>query len=345
MIALTDIERNELRARQRREKNNQLYIRLTVILMLDSGLTIPQIENSLGIDQTTINRYIHKYEDIGLAKYLTLNYVGYEGKLTATELTQLDKELQEYLYINTYEVIDYIKRTFKKTYTPSGVSVLLNRLGFSYKKTKHEPSKGDSAKQAEFLDKMMAILNEIEQKPNTSVAYFVDAVHPQHNTRSDYAWIKKGQECAILANAGRKRLNINGALNPHDVTDIAIDEADRIDQESMKRLIVKLVEKNAFKGIKDIFLFHDNARYYYAKELREWLEQNYPSVKQVFLPPYSPNLNLIERLWKFMKKQIINYDFYPTFIEFKNKVLDFFDDLNPYKKKLKSLLTLNFHIA
>jgi transposase len=144
------------------------------------------------------------------------------------------------------------------------------------------------------------------------------------------------------ANAGRKRLNINGALNAHDVTDVAIDEADRIDQESMKRLIVKLVDKNPFK---DIYLFHDNARYYYAKELREWLFQNYPSVNQIFLPPYSPNLNLIERLWKFLKKYIINYDFYPTFKEFKHKVLNFFDDIEQCKQKLESLLTLNFHIA
>lgn len=342
MIRLTDIERSDLRKRQREEKNKQLYIRITVLLMLDSQLSIAQIETSLGIDQTTINRYIHAYEDMGLVKYLTLNYVGYEGKLTPPEIAQLDKELQDYLYINTYEVIEYIKTQFGKTYTPSGASVLLHRMGFTYKKTKHEPSKADTAKQTAFLSEMTTLLDEIEQNQEASVAYFVDAVHPQHNTRADYAWIKKGQEAAVPANAGRKRLNINGALNPHDVTDVVIDEADRIDQESMKRLIIQLVDKNPFK---DIYLFHDNARYYYAKELREWLVQNYPSVKQIFLPPYSPNLNLIERLWKFLKKHIINYDFYPTFKEFKNKVLGFFDNIRLYKKDLQSLLTINFHIA
>lgn len=342
MIVLTDIERKDLRQRQRKEKDNHLYIRITVLLMLDSNFSIPQIAISLGIDQTTINRYIHKYQEEGLMRYLTLNYVGYNGKLTEAQLAKLDKELQEYLYINTHEVLDFIKSEFGTTYTPSGVSVLLHRLNFSYKKTKHEPSKADTAKQTAFLSEMTAILAEIEQNPDTSVAYFVDAVHPQHNTRADYAWIKKGQECAIPANAGRKRLNINGALNAHDITDVTIDEADRINQESMKRLIIKLVEKNPFKGI---YLFHDNARYYYAKELREWLTLNYPSVKQVFLPPYSPNLNLIERLWKFLKKKIISYDFYPTFDEFKEKVIHFLQNLIPYRKELSSLLTLKFHIA
>jgi transposase len=117
MVQLTEIERADLRQRQRKEKNNQLYIRITVLLMLDSHFSIPQLERSLGIDQTTVNRYINSYKEVGLSKFVTLNYVGYEGKLTVTELEQLDKELQDYLYINTYEVIDFIKTQFGKTYT------------------------------------------------------------------------------------------------------------------------------------------------------------------------------------------------------------------------------------
>jgi transposase len=155
--------------------------------MLDSDFSIPQIEISLGIDQTTVNRYINSYKAIGLTEYLTLNYVGYEGKLTTTELLQLDNELQEYLYINTYEVIEYIKTQFGQTYTPSGVSILLHRLGFTYKKTKHEPSKADTVKQTEFLSEMQTLLADIEYNSEASVAYFVDAVLPQHNTRADYA--------------------------------------------------------------------------------------------------------------------------------------------------------------
>ncbi len=178
MIHLTDIERKDLRKRQREEKNKQLYIRITVLLMLDSHFSIPQIEASLGIDQTTVNRYINAYKDRGLSQYLRLNYVGYEGKLTPTEIAQLDKELQDYLYINTYEVIDFIKTHFGKSYTPSGASVLLHRMGFTYKKTKHEPSKADTAKQTAFLNEMTAFLAEIEYNSESAVAYFVDAVHP-----------------------------------------------------------------------------------------------------------------------------------------------------------------------
>ena len=342
MFHLTAIERTRLQVLQKREKDSHLYIRITVLLMLDDKFSVSQISRSLGIDQTTVNRYILYYQEQGLEAYLTLKYVGYMGKLTAEEEAELDKELQEYLYINTQEILAFIKSEFGKTYTPSGLSRLLHRLDFSYKKTKHEPCKADRAAQEVFLKEMLQLLDKIKDESEHSVAYFVDAVHPQHNTRSDYGWIKKGQDAVVLANTGRKRININGAINAHDVTDVVIDEADTISFQSTQHLIEKIAQKHPFETI---YLIHDNARYYYAKQLREWLEDNYPSVKQVFLPPYSPNLNLIERLWKFLRKEVISYNFYPTFIEFKARVLDFFDDIRKYKFQLESLLTLNFYIA
>ena len=64
----------------------------------------------------------------------------------------------------------------------------------------------------------------------------------------------------------------------------------------------------------------------------------------IFLPPYSPNLNLIERLWKFLRKKVINTGFYRTKGAFKKAVMDFFDRIGCYKEELESLLTLNFRL-
>ena len=89
MIQLTDIERQDLRQRQGKKKNNLLYIRITVLLMLDSHFIIPKIEISLGIDQTTVNRYIKTYKELGLSAYLKLNYVGYGGKLPPNRNIQI----------------------------------------------------------------------------------------------------------------------------------------------------------------------------------------------------------------------------------------------------------------
>ena len=64
---------------------------------------------------------------------------------------------------------------------------------------------------------------------------------------------------------------------------------------------------------------------------------------QVFLPPYSPNLNLIERRWKFLRQKIINTALYRTKGQFKTAVLDFFDRLSEFGQELASRMRLKFH--
>ena len=95
-------------------------------------------------------------------------------------------------------------------YTVSGVTALLHRLGFSYKKPSHVPSKQDPLKQQAFLEEY----NNIKAaKGENDPIYFADATHPQYNSIPSYGWIKKGCEKQLKANCGRQRLNINGAIN------------------------------------------------------------------------------------------------------------------------------------
>jgi len=83
----------------------------------------------------------------------------------------------------------------------------------------------------------------------------------------------------------------------------------------------------------------DTARYYQNKELRAWLADK--ALVQVFLPPYSPNLNRIERLWKYLRQKIINTTFYRTKGEFRAAVQRFFTRLPEFGQDLASLLTRN----
>ncbi|RZJ93262.1 MAG: hypothetical protein EOO60_05095 [Hymenobacter sp.] len=95
------------------------------------------------------------------------------------------------------------------------------------------------------------------------------------------------------------------------------------------------------RGAPDLVIC-DNVRYYRNKELAEWLMDK-PLV-QVFLPPYSPNLNLIERLWKFLRQKIIDPCFYRTKDAFRQTVLGFFDLLDEFGHEFASLLALNFYL-
>src|SRR5690606_34992134 len=88
------------------------------------------------------------------------------------------------------------------------------------------------------------------------------------------------------------------------------------------------------------YLISDNARYYHAKILQEWLE-DYPQIVWVWLPPYSPNLNLIERLWGFMQRKILNGIYYETYDKFKKAIHSFFQHIDHYRTEPACLIILN----
>lgn len=269
--------------------------------------------------------------------YLKDHYHGYEGKLTEDEPRVLSAQLDSHLYKNTAEIADFIRQTFGKIYTCQGLSPLLKRLGFSYKKTKLVPCASDPEKQAAFVKDFEMLMSALSEQ---EAVYFVDAVHPQHHTRPAYAWIRTGQEREIPSNSGRKRLNLNGAINVQNPSDVVIIESERINAQSTWELYEKLAEKQPHKAL--IYAISDQARYYKNKELKEKLKNS--RIRQIFLPAYSPNLNLIERLWKFLRKKAIDTEFCRNFEEFRQRILDFFDNIGVYSAELDGLISWNFHI-
>ncbi|WP_211233659.1 transposase, partial [Zooshikella ganghwensis] len=68
------------------------------------------------------------------------------------------------------------------------------------------------------------------------------------------------------------------------------------------------------------------------------LEEKSPRLKLVYLPPYSPELNLIERVWKYFKKQVLYNKYYKTVCEFRKAAIDFFSKIDQHAYALKSLL-------
>ncbi len=124
------------------------------------------------------------------------------------------------------------------------------------------------------------------------------------------------------------------------ISQIIVIEAATINAQSTIELYKKIEEMNKDKD--KIYVIIDNATYYKNAALKEYLKNS--KIEQIFLPPYSPNLNLIERLWKFMKKEVINNEYYEKYSVFKQKILEFFDNITRYKKELDSLITYNFQI-
>lgn len=337
MIQLDDQKRKELRHLRKKSRDKKVYVKLSTILMLDAGYTPVQIEECLGVDVSTVYRYTKDYQQMDILDYLRDNHVAYSGKLSEAQEEQLIKEVSENLYLTSKEVAAYILREFGVAYVDKGVVKLLHRLGFSYKKTKQVPAKANRSQQEAFVNELNDLL---DKEPNT-VVYFNDGVHPQYNTRPEYGWIPKGKDYEMPSNPGRERVNITGALNARNVTEVLVVESAAVNAQSTIEVWEAAEKQHPGKSIVHIC---DNARYYHSKVVEQWLK-DHPKTKVKYLPAYSPNLNLIERLWKFMKKEAINSFYYETKEAFRRAVLDFFKHIGRYKKDLMTLLTLNFRLV
>lgn len=170
----------------------------------------------------------------------------------------------------------------------------------------------------------------------------MDPTHQVYNVESGCCWQEIGKDGTktLSSNTGRKRVTILGALNPINLKPTVIITESNCDQEAIKVLLEEI--RQEYPNANTIYAVLDNAKYHYAESVKKKAKEL--KIKLIYLPPYCPNLNLIERLWKFLKKKLKKNKFYNTFEKFINAIYKFFENINLYKKELKQLLTLNFEI-
>ena len=310
--------------------------RVKAVIALSKGWSAAQIADILLFDEKTSRHYFDRYQQGGLQALLDDNYSGAEPKLDTHQMSELEDFLEDPILPDAKSVINHIDTQYRVLYSVSGVTDLLHRLGFSYKKPTHVPGKQDPAKQQAFLEEYEQIK---AAKGENDPIYFTDATHPQHNSVPAYGWIKTGQEKELKANCGRQRLNINGAINI-ETLEPTTGFYDTINADSTMDVFYKIEAKHP--DAETIYIIADNARYYHACLLKDHLEGT--KIQLLYLPPYSPNLNLIERYWKFFKKTVMHNHYYQTFEQFKQACKSFFRKRKNYLPELKNLLTENFHI-
>lgn len=234
------------------------------------------------------------------------------------------------------QVKEHVCKEFGLDYSVSGINKLLGRLGFSFKQLSLFPSKLDVVKQSEFVSQYRQLESTLS---NEQVILFMDGVHPQHNTSTCRTWSKKGEKRFIPSNSGRQRINLNGLYNPHN-QDVIIREDESINAQSTILLLKMAIDYYPNKN--HIYCISDNARYYKCNLVKEFLEHEGSKITLIFLPPYSPNLNLIERLWKYLRKKTIHTHYYEKFGDFKKAIFQQIHDMANQKEELKCFIGTEF---
>ena len=252
-------------------------------------------------------------------------------------ICQVKKFLGFALRTPSKEIILYIQNNYNVKISTSGCRSILKSLGFVYRKPKLIPGKVNEQKQLEFIEKYNALKKNLAGEDKI---YFIDGVHPTHNVKPAFGWILKSDKKTIRSNTGRQRININGALCL-DKKEVLIQESKTINAQSTISLFEMILSKNSES--KNIFIISDNARYYKCKLLSAWLEKN-QAIKMVYLPSYSPNLNLIERVWRHMHKKVTYNQYYEKFSFFRERILKFFLEFQSNWEDVVKLLNDKFQI-
>ncbi len=219
--------------------------------------------------------------------------------------------------------------------SPSQVRTWANKHGLRRLRTGQIPTKADTQKQQDFDQNVLHPL--IQQAENQEIVLlFMDAAHFVMGTFATFLWAFT--RVFIRASAGRKRLNVLGAVDAISKQIHLLTNTTYINAQTIEEFLYQL--KFAYWG-KPIYIVLDNARYQHCDLIRYTAFQL--GIKLVFLPPYSPNLNIIERLWKWTKKKCLYAKFYADFDDFSNTIIDTLKSANIlYQAEINSLLALKF---
>lgn len=237
-----------------------------------------------------------------------------------------------------HEIIEHIFKSYGVVYSIPGMNKWLHRNGFSYKKPKGHPYKSDKQQQENFVRKYHRLKKRIS--PEETIL-FMDSVHPTQATKLSYGWIRTGKTKKINTTASRTRINLIGAVELKNLSNTEICDYDTINAESIIDFLGKVRERH--KLSKKIHLILDKAGYHRAKEVKKAAKNL--NIKLHYLPPYSPNLNPIERLWKVMNEHARNNQFFKSSKDFKRSLCDFFKYTLPeIAGSLKTRINDNFQI-
>lgn len=288
------------------------------------------------VSLNSVTRYIRLYNQEGLDAIKRRNYRKPESALSPHQQS-LETMLRQSPPLSAAQAKARIFALTGIERSLSQVRTFMHRIGMKPRKLAQVPGKACPQAQQAFLDGQLDPLIE-QARAGQCHLFFVDAAHFVLGFFLCTVWCFA--RCWIKSPAGRNRFNVLGALHAITLELEVVTNESYVNAQTVGQLLWQVRAKYTDAPL---FLVMDNARYQrcrYVQELAEHL-----GIGLVFLPSYSPNLNLIERLWKFVKKQVLYGQYYERAALFREAIEECLGKVNHdlhYKQELKSLLTLQF---
>lgn len=333
-IEFTEADIKTLNYERYNHPHPRVMQKMETLFLKSKGIPHKKIAELADITPNTLTSYLKVYKKGGINKLKELNF-----RRPASELQQYTSRIEDYFRKNPpgsiKEAMAKIEKLTGINRKETQVRKFLKSIGMKLRKVGTIPAKADIEKQETFKKKKLDPRLE-EAKSGKRAVFFVDAAHFVLAPFLGFLW--SFTRLFVKAPSGRKRFNVLGALDAITHKLITVTNDSYINAQSVCELLRKLHKLNL--GI-PITLVLDNAKYQKCKIVEELAK--FLNIELLYLPPYSPNLNLIERLWKFVKKKCLNSKYYPEFNCFKEAISECLNQTHDvHKEELDSLLTLNF---
>lgn len=313
--------------------------RMEVLYLKSQGLPHQEICRLCRISRTTLVTYLKKYQAGGLERLKAFKYQGATSELDAYS-DKVKAHFEKHPPRTAAEAQKVIKDLTGIERCPTQVRAFMQRLGMKYQKVGYVPG-GKAATPEKQVEqerfKTQALEPRLaEAKAGKRVVLFMDAAHFVHGAFLAAVWCFT--RLFIPSPTGRQRFNVLGAVDAVTKEILTFTNDTYINAESVCELLVHIARRY---GQAPITIVLDNARYQKCKLVRAYAK--FLNIELLFLPAYSPHLNLIERLWHFVKKECLYAKYYEKFTDFKQAIETCIGTANTeHKDELETLLSWNF---
>jgi len=307
--------------------------RASILIMKYNKTPHHQIAANAGVCENTLRNCFYDYLKKGITSVTEINF--YKPKSVLKSFDAIIKaHFERYPPVSITQACAEIRKLTKTSIKNTQMRAYLKYLGMKFRKVGTIPAAADVEAQQEFHDKKLQPRIK-EAKAGKRELYFVDAAHFVLGTFLGYLWCFS--RIFVRASCGRQRFNVLGALNAITKKLITVTN----DSYITSTQVCELLRRLAKQATCPITIVLDNARYQRCQLVMQLAQEL--GIELLFLPTYSPNLNLIERLWKLLKKECLYCVYYENFSLFKKAIQGFLTNTTKsHLKKLDSLLTLNF---
>jgi transposase len=308
--------------------------KLEAVYLKSHGVPAAEVCRLCGISKSTWSRYLRTYRLGGIEQLKTVPFPRRASQLTAYRAL-LEADFRQRPPACVADAAERIEQLTGLKRGPTQVRQFLKTLGLKPRKVGQIPAKADLGAQATFKTEELAP-RLAEAQAGQRCVFFVDAAHFVFAPFLGIVWCF--QRLFVKAPSGRQRVNVLAALNATTRELFTVDNLTYITSETVGELLRLLA--GAHPDV-PLTLVLDNARYQRCKLVQN-LAQSL-GIELLFLPPYSPNRNLIERFWKFVKKQCLYSKYYPDHHAFRQAILTCIAQAPTHNRdELASLLTLKF---